>query len=393
VSVLLASARLTGPGVAGTPGGIGWILVEGEQIVDTGPGEPSLLATQKAGEIIDLAGRRVVPGFVDAHCHGGGGASLYSGSVQDVVTAARAHLETGTTSMLASVASMRLDAMVGAVNAIADAIESGQAPNIVGIHLEGPFLSPRRRGAQTPSALLTPDEKVLDRLLRAGRGHVRTMTIAPELPGAAELINRRSGDVLFSLGHTDADADACEIGIDAGARTVTHLFNAMRPLLHREPGAVGVALSDGRVAVEVVGDGHHLDDLVLRMTVAVAGRDRVMAVTDASPAAGLGDGEYTFADRHVLVQDGVARLYGTDTIAGSAVTLGDIFTRLVLHADFGLDDAVALTSSTPAKALGLVDRGTLAPGHRAHLVVLDDGLRAERVMLAGAWIGRGDTSP
>jgi len=381
VSTLLFNTHLAGA----SSEGIGWLLVEGERIADAGAGAPAAAAVAAAEEAVDLEGAWLVPGFVDVHCHGGGGASVYSGVFDDVVTATRTHLATGTTSMLASVAAMELERMLAATAAIADAIEAGAVPNVVGIHLEGPFLSPARRGAQTATALRDPDQGLLDRLLEAGRGHVRTMTIAPELPGAAELIEANSGRVRFSLGHTDASAEVFRAGVDAGARLATHLFNAMPPLLHRAPGAVGAALADERVIVELVSDGRHVDDTVLRVAVAAVGPERLMLITDSSPAAGLGDGEYRFADRHIAVEGGVARIFGTDTLAGSAVTLGEVVPRLI--GDIGLTPGVvaAITAETPARAIGLTDRGRLAPGVLADAVVLDAGFRPARVMSRGRW--------
>jgi N-acetylglucosamine-6-phosphate deacetylase len=383
VSTLLFNTRLAGASAEG----VGWLLVDGDRIAEVGAGAPSSAALAGAEEAVDLEGAWLVPGFVDVHCHGGGGASVYSGAFDDVVTATRTHLATGTTSMLASVAAMEFERMLAATAAIADAIEAGAVPNVVGIHLEGPFLSPARRGAQTAAALRDPDQGLLDRLLEAGRSHVRTMTIAPELPGAVELIRANSGRVRFSLGHTDASAEVFRAGVDAGARLATHLFNAMPPLLHRAPGAVGAALADERVFVELVSDGQHVEDTVLRVALTAVGPERLMLITDSSPAAGLGDGEYRFADRHIAVDGGVARIFGTDTLAGSAVTLGEVVPRLVTGVGLGPDAVAAVTAATPARAIGLTDRGKLAPGMRADAVVLDAGFRPSRVMAGGDWIG------
>ncbi|MFC4245299.1 N-acetylglucosamine-6-phosphate deacetylase [Gryllotalpicola reticulitermitis] len=385
MTTVLLGARVVGsPGQLGDD--VGWLRIDEGMITATGIGAPSPAAIAGAAVTTDLGGRWVVPGFVDVHCHGGGGASVYSGVLDDVVKAARTHLATGTTSMLASVATTELGSMLAATSVVADAIDAGLVPNVVGIHLEGPFLSPRRRGAQTAAALLPPDPEVLERLLAAGRGHVRTMTIAPELPGATDLIRANAARLRFSLGHTDADAEQFRAGIEAGARMATHLFNAMPPLLHRAPGAVGAALTDERVTVELVSDGMHVDDLVLRLAYATAGRARMMTVTDASPAAGLGDGDYRFADRHITVDGGVARIYGTDTLAGSAVTLGEVLPRLVGRAGFTLEDTAEIMSATPARAIGLDDRGTLRVGARADLVVLGPEFRPQAVMSNGTWI-------
>lgn len=384
MSTLLTNARVAIPGTE--PDSPGWLLVDGAQISSIGAETPNSAVSSVADEVLNLGGRIVVPGFVDVHCHGGGGASVYSGLLDDVVTAARTHLAAGTTSMLASVGTMELPRMINATKVITDSMEAGLVPNVVGIHLEGPFLSPRRRGAQTAAALRAPDPAVLQSLLEAGRGYVRTMTIAPELPGAVDLIQEYSDRIHFSLGHTDADVEQFRAGVNAGARLATHLFNAMPPMLHRAPGSVGAALADARVVVEIVSDGHHVDDIVLRVVLSAAGPGRMMTVTDSSPAAGLGDGEYRFADRHISVDGGVARIHGTDTIAGSAVTLGEVLERLLRDVGISVSDSVVIMAATPARAIGLRDRGLLRPGYRADLVILGDEFRPDRVMLGGKWV-------
>ncbi|MFG1928714.1 N-acetylglucosamine-6-phosphate deacetylase [Cryptosporangium sp. NPDC048952] len=365
---------LAGATVDGGPPGAGWLRIDDGRIAAIGTGRPP-------GEAhIDLRGAEVVPGFVDPHCHGG----LYSGRHADVITAARTHLTAGTTSLLASIATTGLPAMCDAARAIAQTVAAGEAPNIVGIHYEGPFLSVRRRGAQTSTALRQPDERVLEQLLEAAGGLARTMTIAPELPGALELIRQRP-EIAVSLGHSDATATTFTAAVHAGARAVTHLFNALPALDHRQPGPVGVALTDQRLSVDLIADGHNVHDTMLRLAVAAAGPQRVLAVTDAMPAAGLGDGVYAFADRQVSVRDGAAHLRGTDTLAGSTLTLDRAGVRLRALTDSPAH-TVAMTSANAARLLGLDDRGTLSPGKRADLVVLNSDGTAGRVVLAGRWI-------
>lgn len=357
----------------------GWLRTEGGLVTAVGPGAPG---SGDQGERVPLDDNYLLPGLVDMHCHGGGGASMYSGDPDDVRRAARAHRDRGTTAMLGSVATVEPDAMLAAVRAVRDAVLDPDVPNLVGVHLEGPFLAASHRGAQTLAALRAPDTRIMDDLLDAASGVPVVMTIAPELDGATELIRDFAGRCLFAVGHTSATHAQVVAAVEAGARHVTHLFNAMPPLHHRDPGPVAAALSDSRLTFEIVGDGHHV--LAPALDVAVrAGRDRTVLVTDAMAAAGLGDGRYTFADRTVDVVDGVARLAGTDRIAGSTAFLVDCVRNAVDASGADLVDAVRMASSTPARALSLRGRGALAAGARADLLVLDDTLQPVAVVVGG----------
>jgi len=340
---------------------------------------PTAEATDR---IVDLAGAYLTPGLVDVHCHGGGGAALYSGDPADVRMAARAHLEHGTTAMLGSVATVEPPAMLRAVRAVKEAVLDPAVPNLVGIHLEGPFLADSHRGAQTQSALRAPDGRLMDDLLDAVAGVPVVMTIAPELDGALELIRNYADRCSFAIGHTAATFEQTVAAIDAGARHITHTFNAMPPLRHREPGPAAAALTDERVTFELIADGRH----VLRpmLTVALrAGRGRAVIVTDAMAAAGMGDGHYEFADRAVNVAHGAAYLAGTRRLAGSTAFLVDCVRQLVRDVGVGLGAAVAAASARPAEMLSLTGHGQLAAGGRADLLILDDDLTLQSVLVGG----------
>ena len=359
----------------------GWLQLDQGVVTALGPGQPpgALDPAEPGHEVVDAAGRWVLPGLVDTHCHGGGGAALYSGNPDDVVQAARTHLLHGTTTLVASVATMRLDRMLAAARAIAAA----SAPNVRGIHFEGPFLSHRRRGAQTESALLAPDEQVFTQLLEAADGLALSMTIAPELPGAIDLIRRHHHEITFAVGHTNDDGSHTREAFDAGARTATHLFNAMPTMTHRQPGPVGVALLDDRVACELIADGTHLSPEALAVATRTAGLNRTILVTDAMAATGLGDGDYSYADRHVTVLDGVAKLRDTDTLAGSVHFLSDALANVVRLLGLTPPQAAALVSTNPAQHYGWGTRGTIAVGNPADLVVLSENLTVDTVYLAG----------
>jgi N-acetylglucosamine-6-phosphate deacetylase len=329
---------------------------------------------------VDLGGARLLPGFVDAHAHGAGGAAFYAGEADQVAMAARLHAGQGTTAMLASLPSLRLPAMVSAARTIARVVREGHAPNVVGIHFEGPFISPLRRGAHDSTAIVPPSARALETLIEAADGLACTVTIAPELPDAIGLIERYSADAMFALGHSAGDAEDFRAGVDAGARCVTHLFNAMDRPLPRAPGPAPGAILDQRVCLEIIADGVHVDPLMIGWAVAAAGVGRVLFVSDASAAAGLGNGSYELPDREIDVVDGRAYVRGTRTLGGSIAFLSRAVRTV---SDYPQAAQVALTSGTAARLLGLEDRGHLLPGARADMVSLSATGEVDRVWMEG----------
>jgi N-acetylglucosamine-6-phosphate deacetylase len=323
----------------------------------------------------------VVPGFVDLHCHGGGGHTFTTGDPSSAASAAAFHLRHGTTTLLASLVSSPFEVMQEAVSAFQPLVTSGA---IAGVHFEGPYLSAVRCGAQNPDFLRDPSLAELSALVESGV--VRSVTIAPELPGALEAISYldKSG-VVAAIGHTDASYEETLAGVEAGATLATHLFNGMRPAHHREPGPIIGLLSSRRVVSELIADGVHLHDGMLAYVARSAGPDRTALVTDAIDAAGMPDGSYDLGGQTVTVADRVARI-ATGSIAGSTLTM-DAALRRAVGAGISLEDACLMASTTPARVLGRSDEvGAIEAGLRADLVVLSENLQVKRVMRAGRWI-------
>lgn len=380
VNHLVHSARLIDDGIETANA---WLLVRDGRVAARGTGDGWRDRVAEADEVTDAvteAGPRAVltPGFVDIHGHGGGGAAYDDGA--EAIRAARAlHRAHGTTRAVISLVTASLDDLARRVSTIADLAETDAA--VLGSHLEGPFLDPGHHGAHDPGLLVAPAPDAVDRLLEAGRGTVRQVTIAPELPGALAAIERiTAAGAAAAVGHTDADADVTRRAFDAGATILTHAFNAMPGLHHRAPGPVGAATGDPRVTVEVIADGVHLHPDILRIVFAAA-PGRVALVTDAMAAAGSADGEYLLGALRVRVENTVARL--TDgTIAGSTLTQ-DAALRTAIAAGVALPEAVRALTSTPAWAIGRPDLGSLRPGAPADAVLLDDALQVRRV-----WTGR-----
>jgi N-acetylglucosamine-6-phosphate deacetylase len=325
------------------------------------------------------SGAWIVPGFIDIHVHGGGGHSFTTGDADEARAAAAFHLAHGTTTMLASLVTAPVAELREATLILGPLISEGV---LAGVHLEGPYLSPVRCGAQNPSHLRDPDLAELAALLDVGG--VRMVTIAPELPGALDAIRFLvARGVVAAVGHTDATYPETLAAIGAGATVGTHVCNGMRPIHHREPGPVVALLRAAGVVCEQVADGVHLHDGMLGFTVQMAGPKRVALVTDAMAAAGRPDGEYEMGGQAVLVRDGVARLADGGALAGSTLTMDAAFRRSV-HSGLGMIDAATMASATPSVVLGLSEVvGTIMQGKRADLVLLDDELRVTGVMRAG----------
>ena len=326
----------------------------------------------------------IVPGFVDIHTHGGGGHSFTRGDASAAGAAAAFHLRHGTTTLLASLVSSPFELMKDATAAFAPLYREGV---IAGVHLEGPYLSAVRCGAQNPGFLRDPSIDELTELVELGEGAIRMVTIAPERSGALDAISfLNAHGVIAALGHTDATYEQTLAGVAAGASVGTHVFNGMRPPHHREPGPVFALLGAPSVVCEFVADGFHLHDGTLSFASTVTGAGRAALITDAIDAAGMPDGRYELGGQAVIVTDRTARLERDGAIAGSTLTM-DAALRRAVGAGIHIVDACRMAATTPARALGLSSTlGALVPGLRADAVVLSPDLKVVRVLRAGEWV-------
>ncbi len=410
---------MTTPFAPGSPSALRGRVVTPDEVIDDGAlvldgatiawvGSATLVPEPWRGALPAPTADTLLPGLVDVHCHGGGGASFPDATTsEEIAVAAGEHLRHGTTSLVASLVTASADVLVERAALLAEAVDAG---TLVGIHAEGPFLSHERRGAQSPAHLVAGDPDLVRRLAEAARGHLVTMTVAPEVPGIvappddvmAALV---AAGALPSIGHTDGSAEQVEAAIaraDAllsadphaplSRPTATHLFNGMRPLHHRDPGPIAACLAAaarGALVVELVADGTHLADATVRSVFDLLGPDAIVLVTDAMAAAGMPDGDYRLGPMSVRVAGGVARIVEADgtatAIAGGTAHLLDVV-RCTVRAGLPLVDAVRAASSTPAGVLGRGDLGALAPGRRADVVVVDADLRPMRVLRGGVQV-------
>jgi N-acetylglucosamine-6-phosphate deacetylase len=352
------------------------ITIAGQQIIDVRDAVHAPSGSHVADGVI-------VPGFVDVHVHGGAGADFMDASTDAVTTVTRFHAGEGTTSLAATTLSASRERLHAAVSAIARASRAGAAgAQICGIHLEGPYISVARAGAQDIASIRPADIFELSALLAEGP-HLRwMMTVAPEIDGVRALIEHFRDRILFSIGHTAADYADCMAALEWGASHFTHLFNAMTGLDHRRPGAVGAALTSVEATAELIADGVHVHPAVLRMA-ALTMPHRVALITDAVRACGMPDGKYKLYEHDITVADGAARL-DDGTLAGSVLTMRQAVQNMVGLAGLPLELVIPLATEVPARILGTADRkGKIAPGYDADLVVLTERFEVSATYLRG----------
>lgn len=365
------------------------VLVEAEKIVAVGRvDEVEIPASARLYERRDLT---VVPGFIDVHIHGTGGHDVMDASAEALAAITAGAARRGTTSLVATTVTASEESTCDAVNAVTTWMRRGtresaaRAPvaEILGVHFEGPFIARARRGVHPSEWIVPPSIPLFERFLAAAKGAARILTLAPELPGAVELIaEAREAGVIVSLGHTDASYAEAMAAISRGARHAAHVFNAMRPFAHRETGVLGAILTSASVTAELIADGVHVDDAAIRVLVAAKRPQGVILVSDATAATGMPDGKYTLGTVEFTVAGGVSR-NSEGKLAGSTLTL-DRALRHMLDLGIPLRDVLPMLTFNPARLLGVEGRkGVLAPGADADLLFLDDQLEVAGVMTRG----------
>ena len=360
------------------------LLVHGEKIaaVDAPP-DPDC-------QVVDLSGKMLVPGFLDIHTHGGGGVDVNAADGAGFAAVSRFFAAQGTTGWLCSILT---DSEERTLRAIAQARAAMDAPvrgaRLLGIHLEGPFLSPDYKGAMPEHLLRAGDAALFRRYQDAAGGSVRYVTVAPEVPGAVDMIGEVGRRVTVAIGHSGADYETAVRAIDAGAKACTHTFNAMA-LFHQHRPAIMGAVLERPVFCEAICDGRHLHPGTVRMLLACKGWDKVVAVTDSIQAAGLPDGQYKLGVNDVVVRDGDAVLADTGVRAGSTLTTGQALKNLVRFTGESVERVLPLLTANPARLIGLEGKGAIAPGMDADLVVLDHALDVRATYAAGQKVWTSD---
>jgi N-acetylglucosamine-6-phosphate deacetylase len=340
---------------------------------------------------VDFGDATLAPGFLDIHIHGGMGLDVMRASAEELPRLNKFLATHGVTGYFPTTVAAPLDQTLSALGRLADAIEGAKSSGSdgndaqarpLGIHLEGPFLSHRRRGVHPPEYLLHPTLETFDRLWQAARDHVRMITIAPEIPGAMEVITEAARrNVCVSIGHSDAELAVAHAAVQAGARHATHTFNAMRPLDHRDPGIIAQVLIDSRMSADIIADGIHLAPAVVQLFLQSKGVERAVLITDAISATGMPSGRYQLGPIQVDVKDGKCTLDGK--LAVSVLTMDRAVRNVIDFAGWSLQNAVRAASLNPAVAVGLSRQATLAPGADATFVVLSPNGEVRKTIVRG----------
>jgi N-acetylglucosamine-6-phosphate deacetylase len=368
----------------------GDILVDDTQIRSVGHYQHTY--EDNHGPIIDAADAIVTPGFIEVHTHGGGGFALHTTDPEEIRAYTHWVTSTGVTSFLIAIVGTPASLPVTQLQTAVDVIEQYRAPSApsvgaepLGIFLEGPYINAKRRGAHPPAWLRTPAEAETARILELAKGYLKLVTLAPELPGAGQMIQRLiDAGVTVSLGHSDADYKQTQAAIQQGITHVTHCFNAMRPLLHREPGPIGAIAQAEHVYGELIADGIHVHPTVMDILVRILGPERIIAITDAQSCAGLTEGEtFEFAGQSAHVIDGAVRL-SDGTLAGSVLMMTQALRNLLTYTHVTPSQAISMLTANPARSIKVSDRkGMLQPNYDADLLIFDRTFQLQATLCRG----------
>lgn len=359
----------------------GSLLVRGGRIesVHSGSDSPPAVA---ADTFIDGEGQLLIPGMIDVHIHGADGFDMMDGTLSSVEAVSKACARTGCTSFLATSVSSSLEDLLAMIDNVVKLAGKEPGARIAGLHLEGPYLNVKRKGMQNEKHLRHPDKEEMELVLRKAGSLVKMVTLAPELPGGLDLVRMLTErGIVAAIAHTDASYEEAKEAFRAGASHVTHCCNGMRPIHHREPGPVVAAFEEPHVSVQAIVDDVHLHPAMVRLLYREKGADRMVLITDALQAMGMGDGEYLFGGHKVRVSGGIATLQD-GTLASSTVTMNEALAKAV-KAGIPLPDAVRMATETPADVLGLTSKGRIAPSADADLVLLNERFEVVRTIVGG----------
>ncbi|MFB4323156.1 N-acetylglucosamine-6-phosphate deacetylase [Priestia sp. BR_2] len=333
-------------------------------------------------ERFDGNGMWLIPGMIDVHIHGANGYDMMDGTEDSIQEVSRACAATGCTSFLATSVSSTIEDLLNMIRSVKAVIGREQGARIAGIHLEGPYLNPKRKGMQNEKYLRHPNLEEMKLIIREAGSLIKMVTIAPELPGGLELISfLKEQGVVIAVAHSDATYEEAKLAFTAGASHVTHCFNGMRPIHHRDPGLIVAAFEEPHVSLQAIVDQVHLHPAIVRLMHRLKGPEGMVLITDALQAMGLGDGNYMFGGHHVTVSEGIARL-ADGTLASSTVTMNEAL-RLTEANGISMEDAVRMASTTPAHILGLSRKGKIEVGYDADLVLMDERYQVQWTMIEG----------
>ncbi len=358
------------------------VVIKNGKIVDILP--EASVDLSSFDEVIDGEGNFLAPGFVDIHNHGNSGYDVMDSTEEALDNIGKFHLKNGVTSYLGTVITSSYEDIIKAISNVVDYKNKENLSQIIGIHLEGPFFSVEKKGAQPEIYIKRPDMEATKKIVEASKGMLKMVSVAPEIDGALEVISYlKENNVSVTMAHTSATYEEARRGVDFGISIATHIYNGMRSFSHREPGVIGLSLVDDRVYCEMIYDRIHLHDGAVKIALRMKGLDRIILISDAMRAAGLEDGDYELGGQKVIVKNGAARLEN-GSLAGSTLNLRDAVHNLIKYLDIPIHEAVRMASLTPAKAINIdKNKGSIEIGKDADLILIDKDVKILGTIVAG----------